>query len=209
MKFKYYLRGLGTGILFATIILFISYSYRMSDNQIKKKAEELGMIYPTTTEEGSDNEANSSNSDDTTLSTENKPSGDETETSSKEELTSEQPSTEEPTSEEPTTEELTSEEPSTEEPTTEKSTTEKPTTEDPTTNAVDENVKCVVKVTNRTSSWDVAKQLADVGIVKDADDFNDYLINNGYAYKIQNGTFTITKGMTYKEIAEYICSRRW
>ena len=45
MKLKYYLRGLGTGILFATIILFVSYSYKMSDSQIRKEAEQLGMVY--------------------------------------------------------------------------------------------------------------------------------------------------------------------
>ena len=44
MKLKYYLRGLGTGILFATIVLFVSYSYKMSDKQIKEKALELGTI---------------------------------------------------------------------------------------------------------------------------------------------------------------------
>ena len=38
MKLKYYLRGLGTGILFATVILFIAYAYRMSDKRESKGA---------------------------------------------------------------------------------------------------------------------------------------------------------------------------
>ena len=41
MKLKYYLRGLGTGILFATVVLFVAYAYRMSDKQIKERAKEL------------------------------------------------------------------------------------------------------------------------------------------------------------------------
>jgi len=45
MKMKYFLRGLGTGILSATILLFCVYSYKMSDSKIVEKARELGMEY--------------------------------------------------------------------------------------------------------------------------------------------------------------------
>lgn len=37
MKLKYYLRGLGTGILFATLVLFISYTYHNTDAQVKRE----------------------------------------------------------------------------------------------------------------------------------------------------------------------------
>ena len=47
MKLKYYLRGLGTGILFATIVLFIVYSFNMTDSKIREKAEKLGMVQAT------------------------------------------------------------------------------------------------------------------------------------------------------------------
>lgn len=48
MKRKYYLRGIGVGILFATIILFVAYRVSgagtLSDEEIIKRAEELGMV---------------------------------------------------------------------------------------------------------------------------------------------------------------------
>lgn len=39
MKIKYYLRGLGTGILFSTIILAIAFAVRNSDNKTVKNDE--------------------------------------------------------------------------------------------------------------------------------------------------------------------------
>ncbi|MBQ6813957.1 MAG: hypothetical protein IJP13_00290 [Lachnospiraceae bacterium] len=185
MKLKYYLRGLGTGVLFATIVLFIAYSYRLSDaklsdSEIKEKALELGMVYgegeTTTSQSGDESETTTVNP--TTGNSENKT----TEPSSEDRTTGD----DEPTSEDGTTKD---EEPSSEE-----------TTTDP-------SVTCVVTVTNRTISSDVARTLARAGIIEDAEEFNDYLCDNGYDSKIRNGKHTIVKGMTYKEIAEKITSR--
>lgn len=47
MKLKYYLRGLGTGIVVTALVLGISLSHgkgRMSDEEITKRAKELGMV---------------------------------------------------------------------------------------------------------------------------------------------------------------------
>lgn len=52
MKLKYYLRGLGIGIIVTTIILMISFSGRkeeMSDEEVMARAAELGMV---TSEDG-------------------------------------------------------------------------------------------------------------------------------------------------------------
>lgn len=49
MKLKYYLRGIGIGIIITTIILAISFSQReveISDEQIMVRAAALGMIMP-------------------------------------------------------------------------------------------------------------------------------------------------------------------
>lgn len=49
MKLKYYLRGLGIGIIVTTIILMICFSRQkssVSDEEIMKRAAELGMIMP-------------------------------------------------------------------------------------------------------------------------------------------------------------------
>ena len=45
MKLKYYLRGLGIGMILTTFILMISFSgKKMSDEEVIKRAEELGMV---------------------------------------------------------------------------------------------------------------------------------------------------------------------
>ena len=185
MKLKYYLRGLGTGILFATIILFVSYSYKMSDKQIKEKALELGMVYP--------DEEETTSKDVTTGE------------SSTEATTLEVQSTEENTTSAVNTEESSSEEKTTEEKTTQETTTKKEEKTEETTTKSDKPQKTYeLTVTSRTTSMDVAKKLKNAGIIDDADKFNDYLCDNGYASKIQNGTFTINSNMSYKEIAEFI-----
>lgn len=189
MKLKYYLRGLGTGILFATIILFVAYSYRMSDSQIKERAKELGMVVADNVElenEGATTTADAKGEND-----------------SKEESTpkQEESTTPEATTPEPTTPEATTPEPTTPEPTTEKS------TEESTTSDSGNQATCVVTVTNRTISSDVAEQLAEAGVIEDAEEFNDYLVDNGYASNIQNGKFTVTKGMSFREIANLITGR--
>ena len=184
MKLKYYLRGLGTGILFATVILFISYAYRMSDKQIKERAKELGMVFP------------------------GKESSIEAETTTKEVV--DESTTGENNSEETTKDEEIKESTSdveTEENSTEEKTTEEKTTEEETTKS-DKPVKSyVLTVTSRTISRDVARKLEDAGIIDDAEEFNDYLCENDYASNIQNGKFTVKSNMTYKEIAEIITSK--
>ena len=199
MKLKYYLRGLGTGILFATIILFVSYAYRMSDKQIKERAKELGMVFPgneVTTEADTTSKLVDESQ------TEEKSTLDTTEIDSTSDVETEDKTTEEVTTEEKTTEEKTTEEKTTKETTTEEKTTEEETTKS------DKPVKSyVLTVTSKTISRDVARKLESAGIIDDAEEFNDYLCENEYASNIQNGKFTIKSNMTYKEIAEIITSK--
>ena len=46
MKMRYFLRGLGVGVLLATLLLCISYRGQNSENSIIKQAKELGMQFP-------------------------------------------------------------------------------------------------------------------------------------------------------------------
>lgn len=56
MKLKYYLRGLGIGIIVTTIIFMICIHVKgdaiLSDKEIKKRAEELGMVMAEQTDDG-------------------------------------------------------------------------------------------------------------------------------------------------------------
>ena len=54
MRFKYYLRGAGIGILFATILMMVafhSHGSKISDDEVVQRAGELGMVWPETESE--------------------------------------------------------------------------------------------------------------------------------------------------------------
>lgn len=84
MKIKYYLRGLGTGILITTLILFVAYSYRNTTN--KEKDSDKGNIEQSdeTPKSTSSQEVESSSDEESTTtkeaSTEEASVGNETET---------------------------------------------------------------------------------------------------------------------------------
>ena len=52
MKFRYFLRGVGVGIVFAAIIFCVAYrqngNTKLTDQQIMERAKELGMVEPST-----------------------------------------------------------------------------------------------------------------------------------------------------------------
>ena len=203
MRLKYYLRGLGTGILFATIILMISYSYKMSDKQIKEKALKLGMVYPEKTTVTEEIKTTDSESENTTTGEENS----QTETTKEETTTSKVEETTTSKVEETTIKEETTKEETTKEQTTQESTTKEPQTEETTTKNNADVKTYVLTVTSRTSSKQVAMALESAGIISNYKEFDDYLCDNGYASNIQNGKFTITSDMSYKQIAETITSK--
>ena len=49
MKLKYFLRGLGIGILFTALVLCISYRSENSDSSVIERARKLGMEFPEKT----------------------------------------------------------------------------------------------------------------------------------------------------------------
>lgn len=68
MKLKYYLRGLGIGIMITTIILMIGFARNkntLSDDEIIARAKQLGMIMPEEQENGAG--ATDTQSEDTQL----------------------------------------------------------------------------------------------------------------------------------------------
>ena len=197
MKLKYYLRGLGMGIVITALILTVSHCTQreISNSEIIKRAEALGMVMP------SDEDIFNTETD-TTAQDATKPSTEEstTEAPTTEAPTTEAP-TEEPTTEEPTTEAPT-EEPATEEPTTE-APTEEPTTEEPTTVAPSV-VELTFTVERGMYSEAVTRILVQGGIITNEAEFNQYLSDTGYDEMIQTGVFTVNSGMSYEQIAKII-----
>ena len=196
MKLKYYLRGLGLGIVVTTLILVIAnnMSKDISDEEIIRRAKQLGMVMADD-ENLFDEDATTTAESDTKEPTTKEPTTKEPTT---EEATTEEPTTEEPTIEEPTTEEATTEEPTTEEPTTEEPTTEEPTTEAP------DYVELTFVIQSGMYSEAVTRILVQNGVITDEVGFNEYLSSTGYDEMIQTGSFTVNSSMSYEEIAKII-----
>ena len=208
MKLKYYLRGLGIGILITTVILSLAGIGRknMTDEEVVKRAKELGMVESTLL----------SDLPDQTKAEEVRPTEPETlepETSLQPE-TSEQENSAEPETSEPET----SEPEVSPEPEETASTPETPAAPEETPVAPEETPvspedgnpdtpagETVTLVIGRgESSTTVSKNLKKAGIVEDAAAFDRFLCNNGYDKKIITGTYEIPYGASEEEIAKII-----
>lgn len=178
MKLRYQMRGLGIGIIVTALLMGVALDdgVPLTDAEIKLLAAELGMV----------------ESDSLKLTDVQQGSAVPTQAPTKAPVTEQvETPTEAPTAE-PTLEPTPA---PTEAPTAE------PTAE-PTGAPVDETVTIVVSP--GANSYTVSKQLAEAGLVENAGTFDSYLCKNGYAERIQVGSFRIRKGTTEEEIAKLI-----
>jgi hypothetical protein len=63
-------------------------------------------------------------------------------------------------------------------------------------------------VNSGDSSWTVAKSLKSMGLIDNDSEFDHYLIDNGYSQRINPGNFTIPEGSSYQDIAKIITRSR-
>ena len=191
MKLKYFMRGLGIGIIFGAIVMLAAAAgktdkEKLSNEEIIKRAEKLGMVMATDTDADAKTvEEVISNTEKTTEATE---------TEEKTEVSTEETTTEEIT----TTEAQTTEEKKTTESTTESK--KDKTTED----SHNTFTEATITVTGGMESTEVAAMLEKAEIIKDAEDFDNYLVTQGISNKIQINTFKLNSNMTYEEIAKII-----
>lgn len=184
MKLKYYLRGLGIGIVVTAVILTIAnhLGNKMSDEDIIKRAAKLGMVMK----------------EDESLFPPTEPETTEPEP------TSPSPAEQDTTAVKPAEPETTTPEPTTPEPTEPETTT--PVPAEPQTSGVVIHT-ATITVTSGMYSEAVSQKLEEAGIVKNWREFNEYLTSNGYAERLQTGTHSFNSEMDFKEIAEILVSR--
>ena len=232
MRLKYFLRGLGIGIVVTTIILAISHNAgrRMSDSEVIGRAKELGMAYTTAAQENSTESAAETTETETDTtepvttgqeSTMDTEAGSTAETESSEASTTAQETTgvrETTTQQETTTQETTIQETTTtraaQESTTE-TTHEASTTEAETTQAENESTETeastvityTLTIASGMSSNTVCDILKKNGIIADSGDFDRFLVSSGYADRIRVGSFEVNSGMSYDELAAAFCGR--
>ena len=219
MKFKYYLRGIGIGIIFASIIFLIAYREnvpaKMSNEEIVERAKQLGMVEANDPinkliDKKSDNKSDENASEEKEsaekASTEEIKTEAENTEATTEEQTTEAKTTEEQTTEEQTTETKTTETKTTEAKTTEARTSEQQAAEKQTTEEKNTKKSKTIEITiaRGSSSYPVCLKLKELGLIDDAAKYDDYLIEHGYANRISVGTHKLKMGMSYHDIAELI-----
>lgn len=217
MRLKYFLRGVGIGILVTTIILTATHASerRMSDSEVIDRAIELGMSFSAShsgqqsgTEEASSDESSTGQETSGDDVTDDLQHDSETET----EMGSQSPS--ETVSESTSDGEASPGKESeavtgmTTQAITETTETTETTTELTTENnnassaagVMNNEVTCTINITKGMSSRTVCDMLKQNGIIEDAADFDRYLIKTGYDDKIRVGEVEVNSGMTYEEL---------
>ena len=201
MKLKYYLLGLGIGMIVTALILGISFSSRqeqaqtMTDDQIRERAAELGMV----------------DSSELTLAalqngamqpTESTPQ--ETQTQNSPEAATEPEETQTPeTNTEP---EVTVTPEVTNEP--ETTVTPEATPEPEATKVPEQTQTAGITINRGDDSGSVSRRLYEAGLVENAKAFDNYLCNNGYSRSINPGTYEIVPGTSEEEIAKIITGKQ-
>lgn len=186
MKLKYYLRGLGIGILVTSIIFIIGMHVNqdelISDEQVMARAKELGMVMGEneikTLDELENKEEKEQNKEDTkTEDTKTEDTKAEDNTKQKKEDTSAQKEA------------------------------------DKQTEAAKENEPQTVKqieisILPGEYSRTISQKLLDAGVITDQAEFNQFITENNYDNLIQPGTFTIPEGSSYEKIAKILTTKQ-
>jgi len=225
MKIRYYLRGLGLGILVTAIFFMVSgkNSQTMSDEMIKARAKELGMtesgvlsdlavaeeetVYesvPEETEEVNSTEGISEENESQDVTDVEEPVVESVEETAEPEISVVEESVEEETSVEESEEETVVETASQSSDKTQETEANSESTE----NAASNTEPVSVTVNRGEGSDTVSRRLQELGLVADAYEYDRYLMANGYDKRIGAGEHVIPVGATWEDIAKILCNMK-
>lgn len=218
MKLKFYLRGIGLGIIVA-VALCISAGMKkdqISDEEIIKRAEALGMVPSSETLNESVDEAIRDGLE-TEEMTENDASGDAAAVKVNEDIPATEPDETEVNPDEADNSNFDETPPAAGSdgtatpkvtPTLTKEVTPAPTKEaDKDTDDTENDTEYITVVVERGSGSDtVARKIEAAGLVANASEFDRYLCNNGYDKRISAGNHKIPINAREEEIAKILCN---
>ena len=188
MRFKYYLRGCGMGILVATLLLMVaagSPKEDMRDEDVIARAKELGMVF---SEEGENPQGNSPETKDS--QTEDS----ETENSQTTDSQTEDSGTDNSQTTDSQTEDSQKEDSQIKDSQIKDSQTEDSGEEGPIRISVKQGEVC----------RELAEDLLEKGLITDAEEFRNFMKDYGYDDMLRVGAYEFEKGMTYLEIAKIL-----
>lgn len=199
LKLRYFIRGLGIGIVFTAIVMSLSLQASRSriirenaltKEEIMEKAMGYGMILDSSEDTNEQQKENDDKDVDDASSVKDKAELDEESLENKE--SSEQQTDEK---EEDTKEEV----------------AEDPSEKDDTSKNDDSIVSIdfiPIKITSGMTASAVGNLLREKKVIEDADEFQKYMSEQGYSSRIRVGEYLIPMDATYKKIVEIITKRK-
>lgn len=186
MKLKYYLRGVGIGIIFATLVMTVSgleHKYNISEEYIIKEARKLGMVMKDELDgnNGLFGNGDSQETEESQATEENESTNSETVEETQVASSEVQPSESESESQVPVESESQVE------------------SETP--------VYVTIVVEGGDSARQVADKAKEAGLIEDAEVLRDYLRDHGYSHDILVGSFQIPLGADLEEICRILTTR--
>lgn len=216
MRLKYYLRGIAAGVVVSTCILTISHNIEMrsiknatmTDEEIVEAAKELGMVYEedvTNLSDQSDREPATTNGDSAMYENSVTTGGDSPYVSDKQVSSNQKQNIEQNKNDTEENKVQTEEDEAKEAESDIKATADEIV--DNANRDLEEAFEVEITITNGMSSDKVAKQLKEKGIIEDSDEFDKFMMENGYDNKIWVGDHTISSDDTYEEIANKLIGK--
>ena len=217
MKLRYYLRGLGTGMVVTALILgrLISAGRPLTDAEIRAKALTLGMVDANSISlsdvggngdglqvpPGTGLETISPEPEETPTQAENSFSpSPERDGSSESDMTDGPDESEDPGN----GSEVTDNPESMDTPTPSPTLSPSPSPETAVPQEPDTVETVTVVIARGDSSYTVCRKLEEAGLVEDAQEFDNYLAENGHSRTIRTGTYNIPVGSSWEEIVDII-----
>ena len=216
MKLKYYMRGLGVGIIITTIILSLANKNKvLSNEEIISRAEELGMVMKDkeTNDKLKEVIENSLDKDDNTEEVaddtiDDKIITDDEVTIDEEIIVDEEDLNGENLTNEDIDDENISDDTGNHQ-ITEEDTVNQETNDDNKTQEPDlaEEDTITFTITKGMTSGQVAELIKQSGLIEDAIDFDDYIRQNGKSTVIDYGSYVLPRDASYKEILDAIVAQ--
>ena len=175
MRLKYYLRGLGLGIIFTVIVMMVGFKTYLKDyNNEPAETEKAEQVLDTEEMVFSEEDQDTESGND--AETKNSADVDETENT---DLTQDTENTDEPA----------------------------PEAVDYNTASTTTTGYVTITVSEGMVARDIAEELYARGMVKDAEEFRQYLGSTGQANYIHNGDYQLPVGSSYEQIANILVGK--
>lgn len=209
-RLKYYLRGLGIGIIVTAVIMGVSTGTKeLTDAQIVERAKELGMVdgvlaqLPTVQKENTEKPADAAKADATKADTA-EPTEKTEDTAKTDAAKADAEKVEDAAKAEDTAKADVTKTDAAKPEDTAKADVAKDETAKPEPEVVS---KIVITIYPGEGSYTVSRKLAALGLVESADIYDKFLCQNGYDKKLITGNHEIEAGMTADEIARALTRR--